>query len=184
MQIQTPDTLPDYHFLLIAPGLGAEWLFDTARAYFDRFRPTIIPDLGFIQLVPPDRRIAITTIARRDLAPTLGVQISQLRPEALYDPVVHDSASDVRNTLDQRAAMNQPFGIPLAQPTPDQSSLLPSIPTPLLPTQPGDGWVTVTPGQTPTPPSTPEPAQPTNAPAQPQETIPPVVPTPGSLIGG
>jgi len=79
MQTQTPDTPPDYHFLLIAPGLGVEWLFDTARVYFDRFRPTIIPDLAFIQLIPPDRRIAITAIARRDSAPTLGVQIGQMR---------------------------------------------------------------------------------------------------------
>ncbi|MBE0690732.1 MAG: hypothetical protein IH587_11490 [Anaerolineae bacterium] len=181
MQTQTPDIPPDYHFLLVAPGLGAEWLFDTARVYFDRFRPTILPDMAFIQLIPPDRRIAITTIARRDIAPTLGVQLSQLRPDALYDPIVYDTASEVRHTLDQRAAMNQPFGVPMAQPTPDQSSLLPFIPTPLVPTQPGGGWVTVTPGQTPTP--TPMPDLPTSEPMAPGETIPPVLPTPGSLIG-
>ncbi|MCA9904525.1 MAG: hypothetical protein KC547_11760 [Anaerolineae bacterium] len=178
MQTQTPDILPEYHFLMIAPGLGAEWLFDTARAYFDRFRPTIIPDLGFVQLVPTDRRIAVTTIARRDVAPTLGVQLGQLRPNALYDPIVHDTAPEVREVLDQRAATNQPFGVPLALPTQDTSSLLPSIPTPMVPTQPGEGWVTVTPTPSPTP------TQPASEPTQPGATIPPVQPTPGSLIGG
>ncbi|MCL4246735.1 MAG: hypothetical protein KJ065_01145 [Anaerolineae bacterium] len=178
MQTQTPDILPEYHFLMIAPGLGAEWLFDTARAYFDRFRPTIIPDLAFVQLAPPDRRIAITTIARRDVAPTLGVQLGLLRPNALYDPIVRDTAAEVREMLDQRAATNQPFGVPLALPTPDTSSLLPSIPTPMVPTQSGEGWVTVTP--TPSPTQT----QPASEPTQPGATIPSVQPTPGSLIGG
>jgi hypothetical protein len=168
--------LPDHHFVLIAPGLNVEWFFDTTRAYLDRFRPTVIPDFTFLQLVPIDYSIVVTTIARRDTAPTLGVQLAQLRPGALYDPVVRDTIEETRQVLDERAALNQPFGEPLiGQPT-NAPTLLPSIPTPLVPTQPAGDWVTVTPVSEPTTQgATPTP--------QPLDPIPPITPTPGSLIG-
>ena len=48
----SPDTLPNYHFLLIAPNLGAEWFFDAARAYWERFRPIVVSDLELVRLIP------------------------------------------------------------------------------------------------------------------------------------
>ncbi|MDX2139468.1 MAG: hypothetical protein SF123_15395 [Chloroflexota bacterium] len=179
MQTITPDTIPDYHFLLIPQGLGVEWFFDVSRVYFDRFRPTVITDFALVQLVPADATLAVTTVARRDSVANLGVQLAQLRPDALFDAVTRDTPEETRTVLVQRAERNEPFGVPLtiAQPTPPPgATLLPSIPTPMVPTQGGDGWVTVTPV-----PPTPVP-QPT--PADPGNPIEPIEPTPGSLIGG
>jgi hypothetical protein len=178
MQTLTPNSLPDYHFLFIASGLGSEWLFDAARTYFDRFRPTVVTDFSLIQLIPPDYSIAVTLIARRDAVASLSVQLAQLRPDALADPIVFDTAAEAKVYLDERAALSQPFGVPLpTQPTPG-GTLLPSIPTPLVPVQGVEGWVTVTPAP---PTATPTPA---GTPLPPGDAIDPIEPTPGSLIGG
>jgi len=79
----SPDTLPNYHFLLIAPNLGAEWLFDAARAYWERFRPTVVSDLELIRLIPTQYTVAVSVIARRDTASQWGVWIAQATPDAL-----------------------------------------------------------------------------------------------------
>jgi hypothetical protein len=166
----SPDTLPNYHFLLIAPNLGAEWLFDAARAYYERFRPIAVSDLELIKLIPPQFTVAVTVIARRDTAAQWGVQLAQNAPNALFDAVVYDSFDDTRAVLTSRAASNQPFGVPLlptATPPPALSPTPGALiggPQP-LPTRPSGGFVT----QTPTPGS---------------EGQQPITPTPGSLIGG
>ncbi len=182
MQTLTPNTLPNYHFLFIAPGLGVEWFFDAARHYFDRFRPTVVTNLDFVRIIPQEYSFALTAIVRRDAAADWGVQLAQLRPTALYDPVVYETVEDAKRTLDQRAEFSQPFGVPLINETPQavlEEGLLDSIPTPLVPMQNAEGWVTVTPiptvPTTPTPPPTPLPTG---------DPIPPVEATPGSLIGG
>ena len=176
--------LADYHFLLIAPGLGAEWLFDTARAYFDRYRPTIIGDLNYLQYVPGTFTMAVTAIVRRDAVENMGVQIGRLRPDALYDAIVRDTPAEVRQVLDERAALNQPFGVPLSF-VPVDVTLLPTIQPPRPPTQRVEGWVRVTPTQPATPTPSVDPAA-TAAPTEdaPRNPIPPITPTPGSLIGG
>jgi hypothetical protein len=186
MQTQTPTTLPNYHFLFISPELGVEWLFHAARSYFNRFRPTVITDFGFIRIIPQQYSFALTAVVRRDSAADWGVQLAQLRPFALFDPVVFETAEEARAALDRRAELSQPFGVPLANETPAAQEgdflpqdLLETIPTPMVPIQGAEGWVTVTPPPTipPTPTTAPTPL--------PQgDPIPPVEPTPGSLIDG
>lgn len=167
-----PDTLPNYHFLLIVPNLGAEWFFDAARAYWERFRPIVVSDLELIRLIPAAYTIAITMIARRDTAAQWGVWATQFVPNALFDAVIYDLFEDTKAALTNRAALNQPFGVPLLPtPTPaipvspSPGSLLDSGPTP-VPTRAPGGFIT----QTPTPTPTPE---------GPQQ---PLTPTPGAII--
>src|SRR5215211_370050 len=146
------DTLPQYHFLFIAPTLVAEWLFDAARQYWEHFRPTIISDARFLQYVPEDATVAVTVVARRDSVDEIGVEIAQALPDALFDPVSDDLFDDMRATLNQRASLNQPFGVPLrSQPAPSQinptpGSLLGGAPPP---TRAPAGFVTQTPTETP-----------------------------------
>src|SRR5215475_8263612 len=85
-----PDQYPDYHFLLIAPNLGAEWLFDAARSYWDRYRPTIVNNFDFVLLIPTEKTVIVTVVARRDTAAQMGVQLAQDLPDAYFDPVVFD----------------------------------------------------------------------------------------------
>ncbi|NWG17656.1 MAG: hypothetical protein HXY41_13600 [Chloroflexi bacterium] len=175
----TPDQLPDYHFLLVAPNLGAEWLFDAARAYWERFRPLVVSNLDLIQLLPPENSIIVTAIARRDTVADLGVRAAQVLPHALFDPVVYDLFDDMKNALITRATLNQPFGVPLI-PTP-------TAPEPITPT-PGAIISNATPPPTAAPP-TRQPAgfitaTPPDAPPPTDTPSGPVYPTPGPIVGG
>jgi hypothetical protein len=170
-----PDSYPEFHFLLVAPNLGAEWLFDAAREYWDRYRPTIITDLEFVQLIPPDRTITVTVIALRDMAAQLGVRLAQINGNAYFDPVVYELFEQTKMALGERVRLGQPFGVPLNLPTATVNPNAPVIPTPrLAPTRPPAGFVTQ-------PPTTPAPL-PTR---DPDATEPvPSSPTPGSVLGG
>ncbi|MAS35272.1 MAG: hypothetical protein CL610_14765 [Anaerolineaceae bacterium] len=168
-------SLPDYHFLLIASNLGAEWLFDAARAYWQQFRPTVISDLSLVSIVPEDYTIVVTAIARRDRVAEFGVELAQLAPDAVFDPVVFDFLEDAKQTLDERARLNQPFGVPLIPtitPTPGPTSR-PVYPTP-GPVAP-NGIIT----QTPTPDLPDQDDIDTEGTPQ-----TPIFPTPGSITGG
>jgi|GEM_PF-456929 len=179
----SPDSLPNYHFLLIASGLGAEWLFDAGRAYWTRFRPIVVSDLELVRLIPKGYTIIVTLVARRDTASQWGVWLAQNVPDALLDPVVYDAFEDTRNALNQRAQMYQPFGVAL-KPTPTPE--VPVSPTPgslisadgfVPPTRAAGGFITQTP--------TPSAAEPTAAPTLPPETPgQPIYPTPGPITGG
>ncbi len=132
MHAMSQSSLPDYHFLLIAPNLGAEWYFEAARTYWERFRPIVVSDLALISIVPDNMSVSVTVVARRDLIAQLGVDLSRINPEAVFDPVVFDFIEDAQMTLEQRAQTNQPFGLPLIPtdvPTPGPTSP-PVYPTP------------------------------------------------------
>lgn len=161
---------PDYHYLYLAPNLGAEWLFDAARNYVLAFAPIILADLDFVALTPPNMAVTVTTIARRDTAAQIGVELAQVHPYAFYDPVVRDTFEETKAELDRRAAENQPFGTPIGLPTASAAPGQVVIPTP-WPTSSGP-----TPTPTPTLPVTPLPTS-GNAPA-------PIQPTPGPITGG
>jgi hypothetical protein len=179
------DTRPDYHFLLIAPNLGAEWLFDAARAYWDTFRPTVIDDFYFLIFVPPERSISVTVIARRDVAPNLGVQLSQIRPEAYLDAVVYDQFDAAREELNRRAQTQQPFGVPLTSPMATLDPNAPPIPTARLSsTRPPAGFITATPSPAPT--TTNIEGTPAVTPEASEEsaTRAPVTPASGPITGG
>lgn len=182
----TPDTLPDFHFLLIAPNLEAAWLFDAARAYWDAFQPTVIQDGTLIRLVPADKTIAVSILTRRDTFQRMAVEASA-RPDVLLDALVYDTLNEAMTTLNQRAASNQPFGVPLI-PTPVPPTQVPVQPTPgaIL----GGGLPTATPNtsgfvtQVPTSPAGFITQTPTPTPADDTPNDNNVNPTPGSLLGG
>jgi len=104
--------IPDYHFLFVPPVLSADWLFEAARRYWDRFRPMVIHDLEVVGFAPKGKKVAITVIARRDLAPSLIAEVKKRFPSAYLDPLVYDVVRDMRLTLDGRANYGQRFGLP------------------------------------------------------------------------
>lgn len=146
------DTLPDYHFLLIASNLGAEWLFDAARLYWEAFRPIVIPDYEFLKIFRPEIRLAVTVVARRDIVKHLEDQLTLAAPQALFDPVVYDFFDDTKLALDGRAQLGHPFGVPLVPtPTlPPSATPPPTAGPPVVPTRPAGGFVTQTPAVKPT----------------------------------
>ncbi len=161
-----PDIYPDHHFLLIAPNLGAEWLFDAARQYWERYRPTVVSNTRFIALIPPDKSVTVTVIARRDIEPDIARQLTFTAPNAYYDPVVYELFDEAKAELNRRAEQSQPFGMPLSIPTPTYDPNMPVvIPTATHP----PGFIT----------QTPDPALLT-----PVATREPINPTPGPITGG
>jgi hypothetical protein len=180
---------PDYHFLYIDPNLGAEWLFDAARTYWDTFRPTVLTDFEFVRLIPKDKTVVVTVVTRRDHLDQIGVELAQVRSDAVFDPVAQDDFDQMRNVLNQRALNNLEYGGTIAptQPVGQQVNATPgSILGGPAPTRAPGGFIT----QTPTPTNVPAQAAPTApapVPTQPDTTDPvnqPIEPTPGSLLGG
>ncbi len=152
---QNSFVLPDYHFLLIAPNLGAEWLFAGARVYWQTFRPTVISDFELLRLIPLRFSLAVTCVARRDIVDQYREQLRQAAPRALFDPVVYDYVEDVQLTLDGRAQLYQPFGVPVPPTLTPTITPLPSntpgpAPTEGVPaTREPAGYITQTPPPTP-----------------------------------
>lgn len=183
-----PDVRPNFHFLIVAPNLGAEWLFSAARSYWDAFRPTILPDFDFLLIIPPTRTIIVTAIAQRDTIAQIGVELARTSPLAYLDSLVFDTQEALQAELDRRVSQGQPFGVAISTPTPtlDPNAInLPAIPTPRLPpTRPPSGFVTSTPSPGGPPPPSPQPGTPspssTPNPNEPQ----PIQRTPGPLTGG
>jgi hypothetical protein len=179
----SPDVPPNYHFLLFSPSLGAEWFFDAARAYFERFHPIVGNDLELARLIPPELTIIITVVTRRDLAAQWGVSVAQALPEALFDPLVFDSFDEMKAALNQRTQSNQPFGVPLL-PTATPAFLLSPTPGPLIggppPSRTPGGFIT----QTPTPGGAPDAVSTPPAVSTPESPAEPIYPTPGPIIGG
>lgn len=173
------NTLPDYHFLLIPSNMGAEWLFDAARSYWERFRPTVISDFELVKLIPEARSVNVTVIAQRDRMAFLGVEMGQAVPRALFDPIPFDLFNDIKAELGRRAEQNEPFGVPLLPtPTPTTAPTAQQVmPTPGPIT--GVGFIT----QTPTPdlstPATPLPTS-DGAAQEPLDPTPGPVAPPGS----
>lgn len=182
MQI-TPDTLPDYHFLLIAPNVEPEWLFVAARAYFEQFSPTVITNGDLVGIIPQSYTIAVSILTRRDAFRSLAVEVARARENAFVDALVYESIDDAKLALDIRAERNQPFGVPLV-PTPTPALRDPIVPTPGaiftnpqaagIPTSPPSGFITMTPSPTPQLPDQNPAATPP----------PPINPTPGAVTGG
>jgi hypothetical protein len=181
----SPNALPDYHFLLISPNLGGEWLFDAARLYWERYRPIIVSDLELVRVIPANVNTIVTVIARRDTIAQWGVTFAQVVPHVLLDPLVFDRFDQMKAALAQRAQTNQPFGQPL-NPTPPPPTPITPTQGPLIgqapvipPTRAPGGFITATPTPGGVPPT--QPPQPTGLPETPQG---PLFPTPGPVTGG
>jgi hypothetical protein len=101
---------PDFHFMVLAPGLQSAWFFTAARRYWQRFRPIVLDDMDLIAVVPPDMAIAITTLARSDTAGYLRERVQRDFPYARHDELVQDDIDGMQAILDARAESGQRFG--------------------------------------------------------------------------
>ncbi|MBN1284451.1 MAG: hypothetical protein JXB47_03555 [Anaerolineae bacterium] len=102
---------PDYHFVALAPGLQAEWFFETARAYWQAFRPAVVTNLSVIPYIPADYSLAVTVITRSDTISYMDQVVRDAWPNVLYDPIVADSIEGMAEILNWRAANGLPFGV-------------------------------------------------------------------------
>ena len=101
---------PDYHWLLLAPGLQSEWFFQAARRYWQTFRPIVLTDWNLIQTLPGTKSLAVTILARSDTIDYMNQVIRDAWPNVYYDPVVYDGLDQMKAELDRRANEQRRFG--------------------------------------------------------------------------
>lgn len=100
----------DFHWLVLAPGLQADWFFRAGRRYWQNFRPTVLTDWSLISRIPNNRTLAITVLARNDTIDFVNEEIRDRWPNIKYDPIVFDSLDDMQRELDDRANFQRRFG--------------------------------------------------------------------------
>jgi hypothetical protein len=100
----------DLHFVVLAPGLMSEWFFDTARAYWNQFRPTVTRMTELIGYLPSTVSLAVTLIAPADFVPTLRGSLEARYPNVYIDVIEAQSVEYVAAVLADRARRGLPFG--------------------------------------------------------------------------
>jgi hypothetical protein len=101
---------PDYHMLLLAPGLDVTWFLDTARSYWNTFRPMMTQRRELIDFIPPTQSLAVTVIAPQDMEDMMRVSIEEAYPNVLFDLIVADDKTAVQQILNNRVQANARFG--------------------------------------------------------------------------
>ncbi|KXK22656.1 MAG: hypothetical protein UZ15_CFX003000950 [Chloroflexi bacterium OLB15] len=99
-----------FHMVLLAPGLDSGWFFDTARAYWNRFRPMVTTQFGLIDLIPSTSSLAVTVIAPSDMVATMRAAIEGRYPNVWFDLIIADDPTRVRQVFDDRVTANLRFG--------------------------------------------------------------------------
>jgi hypothetical protein len=103
---------PDFHMVLLAPGLEPRWFFETAQPYWDRFRPIVTTSTDFIGFFTYDKSLAATIIAPPAALDAMKTAILEKYPNVLIDPIVAvgSDLSSVINVFTKRVYLNQRFG--------------------------------------------------------------------------
>ncbi len=100
----------DFHMIILAPGLDSRRFFETAQSYWNTFRPMVTTDLNLIDLIPPNKSLAVTVIATPDLVPMMTEQIKDKYPNVWFDLITATDFDSVRQTFNDRVIANRRFG--------------------------------------------------------------------------
>ena len=102
---------PTHHAVVLGPGLDTRWFFDTARAYWNQFRPIVTTRWDFIEHIPYSQSLAVTVITPPDSAHLLTDQIQRRWPNVLFDLVLaNGDLQHVSDLLAARVRSNRRLG--------------------------------------------------------------------------
>jgi len=101
---------PDYHWLILAPGLQADWFFQAAQQYWQVFRPTVLVNWRLIRTIPYSKTLAVTVLARSDTIKYMDKRVRDVWPNIYYDALVYDTLAEMQAELDRRALLLKRFG--------------------------------------------------------------------------
>jgi hypothetical protein len=102
---------PDFHMVILAPGLDPQWFFDTAQAYWNVFRPIVTSNWNMIEFIPRDKSLAVTVIAPPDMVESMSAAIHEKYANVLFDLIVVGSElSSVADVFNTRVWANRRFG--------------------------------------------------------------------------
>jgi len=100
----------EFHMVLLAQGIDSNWFFDTARAYWNRFRPIFTTRFDLIDMIPTNSSLAVTIIAPTEMVPTMRAAVEGRYPNVWFDLIVADDLARVRQVFDDRVTANLRFG--------------------------------------------------------------------------
>lgn len=100
----------DFHMLMLAPGLDTRWFFETATAYWSRFRPMFTTRFELIEIIPNNRSLAVTVLAQPEMVDTMRAAVRDRFPNVWFDLIVADDLARVRDLLNARAQSGLRFG--------------------------------------------------------------------------
>ncbi|HUN07609.1 MAG TPA: hypothetical protein PLQ56_13455 [Aggregatilineales bacterium] len=102
---------PDYHIVILAPGLSPEWFFGAAQPYWNTFRPSVTTRWDFIDFVPNDRSLAATIIAPPDVAESIQKALKQRYIHIVTDILLaRGDLTQIADTLNQRVFAGRRLG--------------------------------------------------------------------------
>ena len=99
----------DFHMLYIAPGVNTDWFFDTARPYWQRFRPIVTTDLRLIDFFMSDKSLAMTVIAPPESIDQVTTAIKDRYPQVWFDLILATDRQGIGDILNERVQRNQRF---------------------------------------------------------------------------
>jgi hypothetical protein len=89
----------DFHMIILGPGLETRWFFDTAQAYWNRFRPIVTTHDELIELIPSSKSLAVTALSTPEMADLMRQQIAERYVNVYFDLIVVESLQQVSDTL-------------------------------------------------------------------------------------
>lgn len=101
---------PDYHMVILAPGLESRWFFETAQSYWNAFRPLVTTHSELIDHIPSTQSLAVTVIAPPDAVETMRLVIADRYPNVRFDLILAENLDVVREVLNNRVTLNRRFG--------------------------------------------------------------------------
>jgi hypothetical protein len=101
---------PDYHFIFLSPSLDSAWFFEIAGPYMERFKPTLMTIIDYINFIPTSASLALTLLTTPDLVDYWNVQIARQWHNIYMDIVVITSQREVEEILNSRVASGKRFG--------------------------------------------------------------------------
>jgi hypothetical protein len=96
--------------VLIGAGFNAEWFFMTGKAYYERFRPQLLPSPDFLDSLTYRQSAAITILTLPNLAESLRAQLAARYPAAWLDVVSVETLDQLATVLNERAIRGLRFG--------------------------------------------------------------------------
>lgn len=100
----------DFHMIVLAPGTGPEWFFNTAQAYWNRFRPIVTTMPELIDLIPNTSSLAVTVISPPEMIDLMRAAIADQYPNVYFDLIETTTFDEVRTIFEQRTRLGLRFG--------------------------------------------------------------------------
>ena len=103
----------DYHMVILDDTLSMDWFFETASAYWDRFRPIVTMNTDFLDMMPYSKSLAVTLVVSATRRFEAENFIRENYPNAYLDPIIVQDGTtygQLARIFQQRVETGRRFG--------------------------------------------------------------------------